>query len=73
MISTPNGQAAIVLGISDDPKQIYQLSWEGSELKWSYIGDLKTPRSGGSLIPESEGTFEIMWIPNELTDCTTPN
>ena len=65
MISTPNGQAAIVLGISDNPKQIYQLSWEGSELKWSYIGDLKTTRA--------EGTFEIMWIPNELTDCTTPN
>ena len=62
MISTPNGQAAIVLGISNNPKQIYQLSWEGSELKWSYIGDLKTPRAGG--------TFEIMWIPNELTNCT---
>ena len=60
MISTPNGQGVIVLGLWRDPKHIYQLSWKGFELQWSKIGQLKSPRYAPV----------AMWIPNELTNCT---
>ena len=62
MLSTPNGQGVIVLGMENDPKQIYHLSWNGPELEWSKIGELKSAR-----------LYAVaMWIPKELTNCTIP-
>ena len=62
MIPTPNGQGVIALGMKNDPKQIYQLSWKenSNELQWSKIGQLKSPRTNPV----------AMWIPNDLANCT---
>ena len=62
MVTSPNGQGAIMLGCSRNPEQLYEMKWDfdGASLQWSVMKqNLKYPK------------YETvaMLIPEEFTNC----
>ena len=63
IVPMPNGDGVVLLGCSQTSKNIYQLSWIGDELQWiTKKQKLEYPRTYGPV---------AMWIPDELTSCTS--
>ena len=62
MVSSSNGQDAILVGCKENPEKIYKLQWNKATLEWVLMKQkLKFPRSNAV----------AMLIPDVLTYCNT--
>ena len=60
MVTSPNGEGAIMLGCSTNPEKIHIMKWNGYSLQWTLMKQtLKYPKY----------YTVAMLIPKELTSC----